>query len=118
MPRQIDRLGGVVRARPGQNRHAAPGFIDADVHQVLMLVCDRVGLSPVVPPGTSPWLPLSICQSTSSRSDPSSTSPSLNGVTSAVIEPLNGTFITLSSRTEMARLPGAAQSAPQLNGWL
>src|ERR1700759_2196402 len=49
--------------------------------------CDRVGLSPVVPTGTSPLVPSEICQSTRSRNAFSSTPPFLNGVTRAVNDP-------------------------------
>src|SRR5262245_2083747 len=49
--------------------------------------CDKVGLSPVVPTGTSPLVPSAICQSTISRKAFSSSTPFLNGVTSAVKEP-------------------------------
>src|SRR5690242_16253233 len=49
----------------------------------------RVGLSPVVPTGTRPWVPSSICQFTRARNASSSTFPPLNGVTRAVIEPLS-----------------------------
>ena len=48
-----------------------------------------VGLSPVVPTGTSPCVPSAICHSTNRSNDASSTLPSLKGVTSAVNEPLN-----------------------------
>src|SRR5918997_3903984 len=47
----------------------------------------RVGLSPVVPTGTSPLVPSAICQSNNARNAPSSTDPFLNGVTSAVKDP-------------------------------
>ena len=49
----------------------------------------RVGVSPVVPTATSPWLPSATCQFTSPTSAASSTLPSRNGVTRAGIEPLN-----------------------------
>src|SRR5262249_14938568 len=49
----------------------------------------RVGLSPVVPTGTRPWVPSAICQLTNPRKAASSTEPFLNGVTRAVNEPLN-----------------------------
>ena len=48
-----------------------------------------VGLSPVVPTGTRPCVPSAICHSTKARKASSSTAPSRNGVTSAVIDPLN-----------------------------
>jgi hypothetical protein len=51
--------------------------------------CDSVGDSPVVPTGTTPCEPSPICQSTKSWKAFSSTAPFLNGVMSAVIEPLN-----------------------------
>src|SRR6201981_2339950 len=48
-----------------------------------------VGLSPVVPTGTSPWVPSEICQFTSERKAASSSEPFLKGVTKAVKEPRN-----------------------------
>src|SRR6201993_1073047 len=47
-----------------------------------------VGLSPVVPTGTRPWVPSLICQFTSARKAASSREPFLNGVTKAVKDPL------------------------------
>src|SRR3712207_7253049 len=47
------------------------------------------GVSPVVPHGTSPWMPCPIWNSTSPSSASTSTSPFLKGVTSAVYAPLN-----------------------------
>src|SRR5439155_16198678 len=49
----------------------------------------RVGLSPVVPTGTRPWVPSEICQFTSERNAASSSEPFLKGVTRAVNDPLN-----------------------------
>src|SRR5947199_10600672 len=46
-----------------------------------------VGLAPVVPTGTSPWVPSAICQFTSARNAASSSDPFLNGVTKAVNDP-------------------------------
>src|SRR6476646_3880656 len=46
-----------------------------------------VGLSPVVPTGTRPWVPSAICQFTRERKAASSSEPFLNGVTKAVNEP-------------------------------
>src|SRR5580692_8043844 len=48
-----------------------------------------VGLSPVVPTGTSPWVPSEICQFTSERKAASSSEPFLKGVTRAVKDPRN-----------------------------
>src|SRR5437899_4144696 len=48
-----------------------------------------VGLSPVVPTGTSPWVPSEICQFTSERNAASSSEQFLKGVTRAVNDPLN-----------------------------
>src|SRR5216117_3274352 len=48
-----------------------------------------VGLSPVVPTGTRPCDPCSICQLTSPRKAASSSEPFLNGVTKAVKDPRN-----------------------------
>ena len=47
-----------------------------------------VGLSPVVPTGTSPVDPWSICHSTRDFSVSRSSAPSLNGVTRAGMDPL------------------------------
>src|SRR5690348_5002040 len=47
----------------------------------------KVGLSPVVPTGTRPFVPSAICQPTRERNAASSSDPFLNGVTSAVKEP-------------------------------
>ncbi len=53
---------------------------------------ESVGDSPVVPTGTSPFVPSAICHSTNARKAFSSKRPSeVNGVTSAVKEPLNMT---------------------------
>src|ERR1700748_3761193 len=49
----------------------------------------HVGLSPVGPPGTRPWVPSLICQFTSERNAASSRPPFLKGVTKAVKDPLN-----------------------------
>src|SRR5262249_11409548 len=49
--------------------------------------CESVGLSPVVPTGTSPLVPSLICQSTRSRNAFSSTAPLRKGVTRAVNDP-------------------------------
>src|SRR6185436_1764452 len=49
----------------------------------------NVGDSPVVPQGTTPWVPSVICQSTKASNAFSSTFPLRNGVISAQIEPLN-----------------------------
>src|SRR5262249_59385315 len=48
---------------------------------------ESVGLSPVVPTGTRPFVPSAICQSTRLRKPASSSPPFLNGVTSAVKDP-------------------------------
>src|SRR5438445_11856008 len=48
-----------------------------------------VGLSPVVPTGTRPWVPSAICQFTSDRKAASSSEPFLKGVTKAVKDPRN-----------------------------
>src|SRR6267154_2871267 len=46
-----------------------------------------VGLSPVVPTGTRPWVPSAICQLTRPRKAASSSEPFLKGVTKAVNDP-------------------------------
>jgi hypothetical protein len=48
-----------------------------------------VGDSPVVPTGTNPSVPSSICHFTSLRNASSSKAPLANGVTRAVSEPVN-----------------------------
>ena len=85
--RQGDRFGGVVRARSRDDGNASARLVDADVDDAAVLVVLSVGLSPVVPTGTSPCEPEVICQSIKARNVGSSISPSLNGVTSAGIEP-------------------------------
>jgi hypothetical protein len=49
----------------------------------------RVGDSPVVPQGTTAWVPSLICQSTKDWKLRSSTAAFRNGVINATIEPLN-----------------------------
>ena len=53
-----------------------------------------VGLSPVVPTGTRPWLPSLICQFTILRNASSSTRPFFIGVIKAGKEPLSFTFLS------------------------
>src|SRR4028119_126104 len=53
------------------------------------------GVSPVVPHGTSPWMPCPIWNSTRFSSASTSTSPFRNGVTSAVNAPLNISLLQL-----------------------
>ena len=87
VPGEIDRLLGRIGAGAGHDRDPAARLIDAPFDDLLCSSWDSVGLSPVVPTGTSPLVPSAICQSTSSRNAFSSTDPFLNGVTSAVNEP-------------------------------
>ena len=68
------------------------GAIDAVLlkpSEVTPLCALKVADSPVVPIGTRPWLPSSICQATKSRNAASSNRASRNGVTRAGIEPRN-----------------------------
>src|SRR5271165_6167519 len=67
----------------------------------------KVGLSPVVPTGTRPWVPSVICQPTSERNAASSTEPFLNGVTRAVKDPRN--FVLAAMELLRRRRPKAAQ---------
>src|SRR5262249_39511660 len=60
----------------------------------------RVGDSPVVPTGTNPSVPSEICHSTRRLNAPSSSSPFLKGVMSAVMEPLNRSTTAMPSPTE------------------
>ena len=85
--RQLDGLGGRIRAGAGDDRHAASAWSTHHSTTCLCSSCDSVGLSPVVPTGTRPLVPSAICQSTMSRNAFSSSEPFLNGVTSAVKEP-------------------------------
>src|SRR5262245_54007605 len=77
--------------------------------------CDKVGLSPVVPTGTSPLVPSAICQSTRPRKAFSSTEPLAKGVTSAVNEPLKLVLTVMIRSSESSGGPGAcsAQGPPQ-----
>src|SRR5215470_7675638 len=64
----------------------------SSMHHSTTFLCSswlRVGLSPVVPTGTRPWVPSAICQLTSPRNAASSSEPFLNGVTKAVNDPRN-----------------------------
>src|ERR1700754_5307472 len=64
--------------------------LTSSMHHSTTRLCSSwltVGLSPVVPTGTRPWVPSAICQLTSERNAASSTEPFLNGVTKAVNEP-------------------------------
>src|SRR4029453_2863477 len=67
--------------------------------------CDKVGLSPVVPTGTSPLVPSAICHSTMSRKAFSSSEPFLNGVTSAVKEPRK--LVLAVMERHLHRFPGS-----------
>src|SRR3954451_13168576 len=65
----------------------------------------RVGLSPVVPTGTSPCVPSAICQFTSARNADSSSEPFLNGVTKAVNDPRKFVLAAMEIlRTHVLRL--------------
>src|SRR5262249_28214243 len=72
-------------------------------------LCESVGLSPVVPTGTSPLVPSASCQSTSRGNAPSSREPFLKGVTSAVNEPWKLVLAV------MARSSGKAGACPAIN---
>ena len=88
--RQLDRLARRVRARsrrsPGRASSAA-STTSWMTRRCSSLV--RVGDSPVVPTGTSPSTPPAICSSTRRRSASSSSASPRNGVTSAVMTPVN-----------------------------
>src|SRR5215204_2021016 len=58
------------------------------------------GVSPVVPQGTRPWMPLWIWNSTIPSRASTSTSPFLNGVTIAVKAPLNISLLQLEVSVE------------------
>ena len=74
-----------------------------------------VGDSPVVPHGTSPCAPWSICHSTSFLNAGASSLPFLNGVMRAVIEPLNGGMGKgrLLGRTHALKVNGVTKSGGQ-----
>src|SRR6195952_2242264 len=62
----------------------------SSIHHSTARLCSSwlsVGLSPVVPTGTRPWVPSAICQPTSARKAASSSEPFLKGVTKAVNDP-------------------------------
>src|ERR1700712_1390890 len=62
----------------------------SSIHHSTARLCSSwlsVGLSPVVPTGTRPWVPSAICHPTSARKAASSSDPFLKGVTRAVKEP-------------------------------
>src|SRR6476646_7837031 len=64
--------------------------LTSSMHHSTTRLCSSwltVGLSPVVPTGTRPWVPSAICQFTRERKAASSSEPFLNGVTKAVNEP-------------------------------
>ena len=66
--RKLDRLLRVVRPRAGDDRNPAPWPRRCRWRRrVRCSSCDSVGLSPVVPTGTRPCEPLTICQSTRAR---------------------------------------------------
>src|SRR5665213_2524645 len=81
-----------------------------------------VGLSPVVPTGTRPWVPSAICQLTNARKAASSSEPFLNGVTRAVNEPLKFVLAAMNPlRTPFAcrlnqRIPTHIGSHDQAKG--
>src|SRR5258708_14511898 len=65
-----------------------------------------VGLSPVVPTGTRPFVPSAICQPTRARKPASSSEPFLNGVTKAVNEPRKFVFAAMDFlQTRLTALP-------------
>jgi hypothetical protein len=72
-----------------------------------------VGLSPVVPTGTSPCEPCSICQWTNFRNAGASTSPFFMGVMSAGKEPLNVTAGCSGNDLETIWVLGLQISVPQ-----
>src|ERR1700730_5584262 len=82
----------------------------SSMHHSTMRLCSswlKVGLSPVVPTGTRPWVPSAICQPTSPRKAASSSEPFLNGVTRAVNEPRKFVLAAMDFlRTHVLRLAG------------
>ena len=67
MTGQLDRLSGRIGAGTRNHRHAPSAWSMHHSTTCLCSSCDRVGLSPVVPTGTSPFVPSAICHSTMSR---------------------------------------------------
>src|SRR3954468_1825894 len=61
-----------------------------------------VGLSPVVPTGTRPFVPFSICQWTCARKASSSKAFSRKGVTRAVSEPESRRCVVIQGRSQGA----------------
>ena len=97
MARELDRLGGDVRAGAGDT--GTRPFASSMQISTTRLCSSwlSVGLSPVVPTGTRPWVPSSICQFDMRRGTPPRRRlPFANGVTRAVIEPRNGVVMGVS----------------------
>ena len=84
----------------------------------LCSACDKVGLSPVVPTGTRPLVPSSICQSTRLRNAFSSREPLSKGVTSAVNEPLKLVLTVMIRSFDSFRRPGHALLGRTISGRL
>src|ERR1700674_4181795 len=80
----------------------------SSMHHSTMRLCSSwlpVGLSPVVPTGTRPFVPSAICQLTSPRNAASSSEPFLNGVTKAVNDPRKFVLAAMDFlRTRASRL--------------
>jgi len=72
---KLDRFLGRIGAGAGDHGHAALGLVDAPLDHPLCSSWLTVGLSPVVPTGTSPCVPSVICQLTSERKAASSSEP-------------------------------------------
>src|SRR5215831_12767995 len=87
MLRQVDRLTGRIRPRA---RDTGTRPRASAMHHSTTCLCsswESVGLSPVVPTGTRPLVPSSICRTTRARNAFSSIVPFWNGVTKAVNDP-------------------------------
>ena len=87
MPGELDRLGVLFEPAPAitGTRPSATSITSSTTRSCSS--CESVGDSPVVPTGTRPWVPCSMCHSTSDCSAGSSIAPLRNGVISATMEP-------------------------------
>ncbi len=90
MAGEVDRLGRRVGPGAGDDRDAALGHLDRQFDDALMLfMADGRASRRWCRTGTTPSMPSLICQSTNFWNAASSTASLRNGVTNAVIEPLN-----------------------------
>jgi hypothetical protein len=84
---QADAFAVLFDPAPGDDRHAARGLLHHDLdHGFVFVVAERRALAGGAD-GDDPVAALAMCQSTSTFRVSRSSSPSLNGVTSAGMDP-------------------------------